>query len=1096
MEKVNSIEKRIQVYKRKYYFNLLLKGVLLSCGMLLFVYLFYALLEHLVNWNFWVRAFLFYSYVGLMAFLFFKMILLPLFRVFYSPMQISDEAAASQIGSFFPGIRDKLLNIIQLQSIKFFDQSLILASIDQKSSQIGDISFSQAISFKENQRYAVYAVIPILLIFLTSLISPGLLNDSSKRIIHYSEYFPVQAPFTFTVLNKNLTSFKNEDFDLKAKIEGSSIPDEVYLVSADKKLRIVPDNGTYNYTFRNLIDNINFHFEAAGYRSADYTLKVHNRPNIKNFKVQLNYPGYLHMKPESFSNIGNFQIPEGTFVHWNFETLYADSVSFEFEHDSSFVQLHRDGPQKYSLKKRFLAGDDYEIHLTNAYARNKDKIRFHIDAIPDEFPSISLHQYQDTVLYQYLILGGNINDDHGFTDLKLYYRINDDNGNSPFHSLPISITNSETSQNFYFHWNLDSLHLRESDKLEYYVQVRDNDGIKGPKASKTGVYLFRIPGQKEMQEELATSSQNSENQLDKNVQEAQKFRDQLNELEDRLKGKREMDWQDRKMIEELAKEKKELEDKIKKLQELYQANILKMDRFKNQSEKIKEKTQELESLFNDLMDNDTKKLLDELNKLLDENKSVDDVKDLIDKINYKNDNLIKNLERSVELYKRLKYESKLDETVNQINNIQKVQDSLSNSTEDKKNDINDLSKTQEKLNNDFQDARKNIEEMLDLNQDLKSPFPVENTMDEEKNVQQQQKNASENLQQGSRKNASQAQKQAAEQLKQLADKLGKMEMSGEMSSVQEDLGDLRGILDNLLKLSFEQEDLMDNIRNINLSDPRFNELSQEQLNIRDESKIVEDSLMSLASREVMISSFITRKIGEMNQYIDQSTDALKERKKAEASGLQQFSMTSMNDLALLLQDVMSAMQQQLASMMGIPSKSKQKGNEEDMSELQEQLNQEISQLKKSGKTGREFSEEVARLAAEQEKIRHMFEEERQKSLNKESGDGSSDDLIKKMKESELDLVNKNITQQLINRQKDIQVRLLESEKAMREQELDQEREGVHAKNVKFKVPPALQEYLNVKEKEVELLQTVPPKLNPYYKKEVNDYFKRLQSTSQ
>jgi hypothetical protein len=31
----------------------------------------------------------------------------------------------------------------------------------------------------------------------------------------------------------------------------------------------------------------------------------------------------------------------------------------------------------------------------------------------------------------------------------------------------------------------------------------------------------------------------------------------------------------------------------------------------------------------------------------------------------------------------------------------------------------------------------------------------------------------------------------------------------------------------------------------------------------------------------------------------------------------------------------------------------------------------------------------------------------------------------------------------------------------------------------------------MKEQEIELLRTVPPKLFPYYKKEVSEYFKRL-----
>ena len=59
--------------------------------------------------------------------------------------------------------------------------------------------------------------------------------------------------------------------------------------------------------------------------------------------------------------------------------------------------------------------------------------------------------------------------------------------------------------------------------------------------------------------------------------------------------------------------------------------------------------------------------------------------------------------------------------------------------------------------------------------------------------------------------------------------------------------------------------------------------------------------------------------------------------------------------------------------------------------------------------------------------------------------------------------------------------------------MDEEREGEQAKDYERLLPPALEQYIKAKEKEIELLKTVPPKLNPYYKKEVNDYFRRLGS---
>ena len=158
--------------------------------------------------------------------------------------------------------------------------------------------------------------------------------------------------------------------------------------------------------------------------------------------------------------------------------------------------------------------------------------------------------------------------------------------------------------------------------------------------------------------------------------------------------------------------------------------------------------------------------------------------------------------------------------------------------------------------------------------------------------------------------------------------------------------------------------------------------------------------------------------------------------------------------------------------------------------MQEKINQEIEKLKNGQRTGRQLSEELARLAAEQERIRKALQEMQDK-LKKEGGKAPGGDLPSKMEQTELDLVNKQITEQTIRRQKEILTRLLEAEKSMREQNLDKERKGESAKDYTKEIPKAFEEYLKLKEKEVELLKTYPPKFYPYYKKEVTEYFKRI-----
>ena len=79
----------------------------------------------------------------------------------------------------------------------------------------------------------------------------------------------------------------------------------------------------------------------------------------------------------------------------------------------------------------------------------------------------------------------------------------------------------------------------------------------------------------------------------------------------------------------------------------------------------------------------------------------------------------------------------------------------------------------------------------------------------------------------------------------------------------------------------------------------------------------------------------------------------------------------------------------------------------------------------------------------------------------------------------------------MRRQQEILSRLLESEKAEKEREQDEQRKSNEAKNEVLSNPERFLEYKRLKEKEMELLNTVPPGLTPYYKEKVQTYFNNL-----
>jgi hypothetical protein len=89
------------------------------------------------------------------------------------------------------------------------------------------------------------------------------------------------------------------------------------------------------------------------------------------------------------------------------------------------------------------------------------------------------------------------------------------------------------------------------------------------------------------------------------------------------------------------------------------------------------------------------------------------------------------------------------------------------------------------------------------------------------------------------------------------------------------------------------------------------------------------------------------------------------------------------------------------------------------------------------------------------------------------------------------LVNKRITPNLLKRQQEIEIRLLEAEKAIKEQELDSKRKSNAGVTFNRVSPPDLEKFKMEKEKQVELLRTTPPNFTPFYKKQTDNYFKKI-----
>jgi hypothetical protein len=1098
---------RIQEYRQKYYQNKLLKGIILSAALLLTVYLFFNTLEYFGRFSSAVRGTLFFGFLGVLTFSFFQWVVQPLIHLSGLKKPISDEDAALQIGEYFPEIGDKLVNTLQLRNLSGSQSDLIEASIRQKSGQLLIVKFSDAIRFNENKKWLRFAIYPLAAIAAILLFNPTFFTGSSDRIIHFQKNY-TYAPFSFQLENKVLKAFRNEDFTLKLSLKGDALPQDVYLVQNDTRFKLT--RGTkqdFSYVFKNIQRDVAFSFQAAGYSSDDYRINVVERPSLLSFDVNLRYPAYLNKPSEGLNNVGNLSVPEGTTVEWNFNTSSTNALVIRFDNDSALYTGKEQESGHFEVRKALRRSTQYQVELKNAEAGNADKIGYYINVIPDKFPVLNLENFQDTTLFNYLVLGGSISDDYGFSQLKLFYTLQrqDQKSSSAPKGIPIPFNKTVNTQSFFFQWYVDSLKLAPGDKIEYYAQVWDNDGVNGAKSTRSRSIQFTVPSKEQLEADIKKSEQETENQMQSAMKKAQSLEKDLNNLDNRLKTNKELDFKEQKQVEEILKKREELIKELQALQEKNQNSNEKSKQFNPQSPEMQSKMDQLQKLMNELMDKDTDKLYQELKKLL-EQKQSERMSSMLEKLRNKEHNLEKELERTMKLFKQMQLEQKMENLAEKLDELSQQEDKLAEkseendktkSSDDKKSKNEELKKEQEKIQKEFDKAGEDAKELEELGKEAEQP--VDAQKEEQKSASEQMEEGKKALDKQQNPKAAQAQKKAAQKMKQMSKSMEEQMEGAEMEAMQENMDQLRDILENLITLSFDQENLMKDFRGVNLQDPRFVKLGQQQLKLKDDAKVVEDSLYALANRVIQMQSFVTRELNDMKSYMDESVKSIKDRQINIATSKQQFAMTSMNNLALMLSDVFKQMQEQMAMAMPGSSgkKGKQKGNQKGeqpgAGEMQEKLNGKMKELG-NGQGGN--SEKLARMAAEQAAIRKLVQELMDSQKGTQAGQQFGkelQDIVDKMDETETDLVNKRITPELIKRQQEITTRLLESEKAMKEQDEDEQRKAQTAKQMPRQPPAAFEKYIREKEKQTELLRTIPPTFSPFYKREVDTYFRKYQA---
>ncbi len=1149
LQSFHNIQDKLHRFYSKYYKRLLIKGLMFFALFGLLFLFFILSIEYYLWLNSTGRLILFLLFLGVELYLLYYYIIKPLLYLFKIRRGLSNKQASRLIGHHFPEVGDKLYNLLDLSEDR--DRSeLLLASIEQRSSEMDEIPFTRAIRYRENAKYLKYLAIPLVVIALLWL--SGSLSSflgSYQRVVRYSAYFEPPAPFEFKVIADGLEVLENETVRIKVFTIGEVQPEDVYAVVNDKEILLSKADSLYELTFTPPLQSSTFFFRANEVESRRYELKALRTPGITDFSVQLDYPGYTGKRADILRNTGNATIPEGTNVAWTVAGKNAENVHL-VTNDSSWV--FQKGDSGFVHSSRIFSTLPYQITSSNENVSHFEKLGFEFKVIKDGFPGVKVRQLRDSLQPNVSYYSGEATDDYKIRSIQLvcYPRGKEDQKQR----VPL-MEPDVNFQEFYYTFP-SGLELEEAQVYELYFEVRDNDPFRGGKVSKSQVFTSEIYDEAALEEKRLDKQQELIEQMNKAVDQFKENTEELDEIQQQQKEKNSLNFNDKSKVSSFLKKQKQQQELMKKFSNELKQNLEQDELDDAQKQLLKERMEREE-----LKAQKNAKLLEELQKVADKINKEELAKRL-EELGKSQQNSQKSLDQLLELTKRYYVSEKANQLAQDLEKLSKDQEAISRVDVGKKIE----KETQERFNMEFDTIARELQELQKDNDALKKPMDLNVDENKSESVKQDQKEALEEYdkEQGNEESddnpelkeqqnkIDQKQRSAARKMKEMSESLSQSGSSmGGGSSIAEDAEMLRQILDNLVTFSFKQEELLDVLTESDGMLNDFGGVVREQQQLKELFEHVDDSLFALSLRRAELSEFVNEQITEVYYNIDKTLGSVSENKIFQGASYQQYVLTASNNLADYLASILDNMQQSLS--MGSGQGSGESFQLPDIIQSQSELKEKMGKMQGEGQQGQQEGEsqqgqsqgdqkgkegnegkegeegqsegenegegsegnkgkgskegdgsseggngtadeneedlqELFEIYKEQQRIRQELEKQLEDMI--ENGDRDlAKKLLRQMESFEEDLLENGITQRTIQRMNMIEHQLLKLENAALDQGEKQERQGkTNREDYSNPILTRPEQWDNFK-RETELLNRQALPLQQRYRELIRLYFK-------
>ena len=297
---------------------------------------------------------------------------------------------------------------------------------------------------------------------------------------------------------------------------------------------------------------------------------------------------------------------------------------------------------------------------------------------------------------------------------------------------------------FYFNTDLSCLVTTQGDEVTYYFEVWDNDGINGPKATRSEMRIMKTPTLEDLQKLTDDSQKNILDDLKGSLTESKEAQKKMDELSKKMVEQSNLNWQEKKKVSDIIKANENIVNSIEEIKKQNQQNIDREEKYLETNQNILEKQKRLNELMDEVMTDEMKKTLQEMKDMLDK---IDKNKlnDLLEKMKLTNKDLEAQLDRNLELFKQLEFERKLDETINDLKKQAEKQEEVAENLEKKSLNQEEALKQQKEINEKFDSIRSSLDALKEKEKELENPPGIGKTEKKQDSISDNLKQSKEML---------------------------------------------------------------------------------------------------------------------------------------------------------------------------------------------------------------------------------------------------------------------------------------------------------------------------------------------------------------